>query len=266
MPLPKIIVQIYEVQTPEEARQLAGVGVDHIGGVILSENDWRKPQLLRTVEVARTAGVKSSLIPLFMDRDAIQRLLDFYQPDIIHFCESLVANLQIAGYCRTLIENQAMIKQRYPQIALMRSIPIAPPGLTRWVPTLELAAMFEPVSDFFLTDTLLVDQSGHSGDRQPVEGFVGITGQTCDWELAARLVQTSGIPVILAGGLAPHNVFEGIVQVKPAGVDSCTGTNALDPLGRTIRFQKDLEKVRHFVDETRRAQDYLQQASAHANI
>ena len=157
-----------------------------------------------------------------------------------------------------LILSDAGRKQN-PQVAIMRSIPIAPAGRSQWVPTLKIGDLFEPASDLFLTDTLLVDQDGNSKELQPVNGFVGITGQTCDWEMAAALVQRSRIPVILAGGLSPDNVFDGIVKVKPAGVDSCTGTNMRDDQGRSIRFQKDWAKVRHFVDETRRAQTYLEQ-------
>jgi phosphoribosylanthranilate isomerase len=61
----------------------------------------------------------------------------------------------------------------------------------------------------------------------------------------------------LAGGITPDNVFDGIMQVMPAGVDSCTGTNALDSKGRSIRFKKDLEKVKHMVNEARRAERIL---------
>jgi phosphoribosylanthranilate isomerase len=57
----------------------------------------------------------------------------------------------------------------------------------------------------------------------------------------------------LAGGLSPENVYDGIRFVKPAGVDSCTGTNRLDDQGRPIRFQKDMDRLRRFVEETRRA-------------
>jgi len=125
------------------------------------------------------------------------------------------------------------------------------------VPSIEFARIFEPVSDYFLTDTLLVKSSGLELKNQPVEGFVGITGRTCDWDMAAELVESSSIPVILAGGMATDNVFDGIKRVCPAGVDSCTGTNALDPEGKPIRFQKDLEKVKLFVEEARRAEKLI---------
>jgi phosphoribosylanthranilate isomerase len=65
--------------------------------------------------------------------------------------------------------------------------------------------------------------------------------------MARRLVDESSIPVILAGGISPENAAEGIRRVKPAGVDSCTLTNAVGEDGRPIRFRKDLEKVRRLV-------------------
>ena len=103
------------------------------------------------------------------------------------------------------------------------------------------------MSDWFLTDTLLV-----LGEEQPVAGHVGITGKVCDWEVARDLVIQSPIPVILAGGLSPENVAEGVCLTAPAGVDTCTATNLLDDSGKPIRFRKDPEKVRRFVAACRR--------------
>ena len=87
---------------------------------------------------------------------------------------------------------------------------------------------------------------------QPVSGFVGITGRTCDWEVAAKLVAASSIPVILAGGISPENVAEALQRVRPAGIDSCTGTNARDGNGEPIRFKKDLASVKRLVETVRR--------------
>ena len=158
------------------------------------------------------------------------------------------------GTCEELILLQENVKKRFPEIKIMRSIPISQSGMNDNVATIELARLFEPVSDYFLTDTLLIKESGSSLNNQPVKGFVGITGQTCDWDIAAKLVVSSRIPVILAGGISPDNVFDGIMHVRPAGVDSCTRTNAVDSAGSLIRFKKDIGKVKCFVEETRRAE------------
>lgn len=250
-----IIIQIYEVQTPSEAEKLIKIGVDHIGSVIVSEREWRIPIIKEAINFIDSTCSKSSLIMLFSELNNILRALDYYRPDILHFCENIASLYSIYGNCEDLILLQQNIKEKFPEIKLMRSIPITQSGMKNQVTSIEFARMFEPVSDYFLTDTLLVQSSDFGLKNQPVEGFVGITGRTCDWDIAAELVESSSIPVILAGGLAPDNVFDGIMRVCPAGVDSCTGTNSLDFKGKPIRFQKDLEKVRQFVEEVRRAKN-----------
>lgn len=254
----KIIIQIYEVQTPTEAEKLMALGVDHIGSVIVSQKSWKVPSIRDTVHLVQENDGRSSLIPLFDDPETICFMLDYYKPDIIHFCEAITFENGSGAFCNKLVLLQKSIKKRFPEINIMRSIPIPQHNVPNQGETFELANMFEAVSDYFLTDTLIVKSSGSVFDLQPVKGFVGITGKTCNWDMAAQLVQSSHIPVILAGGITPDNVFEGIMQVMPAGVDSCTGTNVLDSKGRSIRFKKDLEKVKHMVDETRRAEKAME--------
>jgi phosphoribosylanthranilate isomerase len=249
-----IIIQIYEVQSPPEAQMLIDIGVDHIGSVIVSEDDWKKPGIRETVNLVRRSTAKSSLIPLYNSLDSVLRTLDYYQPDIVHFCEALVDQADVWNFCEKLCHLQEAVKKRFSQMLIMRSIPIAPSGRSHLVPTLELAKVFEPTSDYFLTDTLLVGNPDSEADSQPVRGFVGITGQTCSWRTAAELVAASNRPVILAGGISPDNVAAGILKTRPAGIDSCTQTNALDERGAPIRFKKDFQKVTRVVKAVREAE------------
>jgi len=253
----KIITQIYEVQTPSEAEKLVSLGVDHIGSVIVSQKLWKVPLIRDTIDTIDGPDTRSSLIPLFSDIDAVLLALDYYNPDIVHFCEALTFQNGVSGTYKELILLQENVKKRFPEIKIMRSIPIPQYGMTDHLDAFELARLFEPVSDCFLTDTLIVEKSGSLSEHQPVKGFVGITGRTCDWNVAAKLVKSSRIPVILAGGITPDNVFDGIMHVRPAGVDSCTGTNAVDLEGNLLRFKKDFGKVKRFVDETRKAEQVL---------
>ncbi|MDI9571370.1 MAG: hypothetical protein QM278_11780 [Pseudomonadota bacterium] len=327
-----MLVQIYEIQTPWEAEHLIALGVDHLGSVITDRENWRDPAVREAVRLSAGTASRSSVIPLFNDLETVLRLLDYYRPDIVHFCENLPLRAE-AGDRRgaateRLVALQGAVRERFPKVRITRSLPVPgaaaatttvpgrarvpaaapgvdgsapegmgparrgdgrgdddarppdrvpddgrPPGprggttgLARTVPDLSgpagplragLAALldsFAPVTDFFMTDTLLTGPGGVEGDAiQPVAGFVGITGATCDWEIAAWLVRVSPRPVILAGGLGPENVAAAIGRVRPAGVDSCTRTNALDASGRPIRFQKDIDKVRRFVAAARRA-------------
>ncbi len=244
-----IVVQIYEIQDPKEAEAVIGLGVDRIGSVILSEENWKSFHIKETILVSKGAGVKHSVIPLFNNMDTLCRVVDYYEPDILHCCESLVEEDRRTMPLTGLIELQRCIKERYPGLEFMRSVPIPVPERKGEIPTMEVAGAFEKTSDCFLTDTWL--------GKEPVEGFIGITGRTCDWGTARRLVGSSAIPVILAGGLSPENVFDGIMAVRPSGVDSCTRTNVDDDTGSQVRFKKDLGKVARFVEEVRRAERHL---------
>lgn len=249
-----MIVQIYEIQTRQEAQLMIDLGVDHIGSVLLSQDHCHDEHLKQTVNLIQAAGRKSSLIPLFHQAERIIDAIEFYRPDIIHFCENLNFDGGSPQAVHEALERQKVIRSIFADLEIMRSIPIAVSGHQDKVASLKLAALFEPVSDWFLTDTLLIDSNTPASEtEQPVNGFVGITGKTCDWEIACKLVQTSRIPVILAGGLGPDNTHDGILNVKPAGVDSCTLTNAVDADGHPIRFKKDPEKVRAMVQAAREA-------------
>jgi len=242
-----MIIQIYEIQEPKEAALMAECGVDHIGGVVLSPDEWMIPALKESVNGIREAGRKSSIIPLFADPEAVYRVIDWYQPTIVHFCDSLnhEAAVDESAVSAAILLQQG-VKERFPHVEIMRTIPIAEPRFGSHVPTLELGRLLEGSSDWFLTDTLLV-----CGSAQPVTGHVGITGKLCDWDMARDLVNQSHIPVILAGGLSPENVTEGLRFTQPAGADTCTATNQLDESGKPIRFRKDPEKVRRFVESCR---------------
>ena len=241
-----MIVQIYEIQTPQEAEQCIEAGVDHIGSVILREEEWQKPEIRYTVSVSSGTDVKNSIIPLFGNLDNICRSVDYYEPDFIHFCDSLTDDQGTAIDLDRFISLQKDVKKRFPEVSIIRSIPIPVNGKGNEFPTLELAQEFEPFTDLFLTDTWL--------GKEPVEGFIGITGKLCDPGQAKDLVFQSGIPVILAGGLSPENVYESAMDIRPAGVDSCTLTNKQDDKGNPIRFKKDFSKVREFAGEAKRAQ------------
>lgn len=73
-------------------------------------------------------------------------------------------------------------------------------------------ADFAPFIDAYLIDTL-----------NPKTGQVGGTGLVGNWNRAARFVQESPVPVILAGGLTPANVARAIERVRPFAVDVNTG-------------------------------------------
>jgi phosphoribosylanthranilate isomerase len=242
-----MIVQIYEIQTPEEAERCMEVGVDHVGSVLLPMGEWRNQTLKETLRVSEGTRVKNALIPLFREMGMLFKILDYYRPDFVHFCESLTDRHGEKMELDPYVEAQLKIKEKFPEVGVMRSIPIPPKNSAPGFPTLEVARKLESVTDLFLTDTWM--------KNEPVEGFIGITGKPCNWKIAKDLVLQSKIPVILAGGLSPENVCAALMEVAPAGADSCTQTNRKDKEGNALRFKKDFERVKQFVQEVRRAEE-----------
>ncbi len=55
-------------------------------------------------------------------------------------------------------------------------------------------------------------------------GARGGTGESFDWELLAG--RRSEVPLILAGGLTPENVADGVTAARPFAVDVATGVEA----------------------------------------
>jgi phosphoribosylanthranilate isomerase len=250
-----MIIQVYEIQSPEEAQLMLEAGVDHIGSVIVSQEQWKDPELKAVIALVQQSGCRSSLIPLFEDESAIARCADYYRPDILHFCENInneAGPSDIPGSPPAM--RQLAMRERFPEIEMMRSIPVADAGNGDRLPSVEMALEFAPISDWLLIDTYLTDEDQN---HQPVDGYVGITGRICDWGVARQLVEAVDIPVILAGGIGPDNAYDAAVRVAPAGIDSCTNTNAVDAGGRPIRFSKDATKVRAMVKAAQKAQQLI---------
>jgi Phosphoribosylanthranilate isomerase len=267
----KTIVQIYEVQKPAEAEAVAALGVDHAGSVLIFRDSWKVPSIRRTVQTIQRAEAKSGLIPLFGDPLTVFHALDYYQPDFIHFCDALSifpgSKETAVREFDALITLQVDVKDRFPQIEIMRSLSVPQQGTTQESEVLNNILSFTkllvPFSDYFLIDTIIGNQSALR--HQPVAGYVGITGEVCDWNMARAIINQSPIPVILAGGISDENVFDAIIKLQPAGVDSCTKTNAVDKEGKPIRFKKDLKKVKRMVEETRRADSVLAESLKNAS-
>jgi phosphoribosylanthranilate isomerase len=223
-----MMVQIYEVTTPAEARTLGEMGVDHIG-VLVGDGSFPREQTIEKASeifAAIPAGSKRSALSLSHDADLIVRITTALMPDILHL--GAAPQHLSPAQVRTL-------KTGFPQVALMRSIPVVDES------SIALARSYDGVADWLLLD------SYESGDRQ-----IGALGVTHSWDLDRRIVESVRIPAIIAGGLGPENVQEAIRVARPAGVDSKTKTDKNDGT-----HTKDLKKVLAFVMAARNPNNRL---------
>lgn len=251
----KITVQIYEIQEPREAGPLIELGVDHIGGVILSSKNWRMPLLRESIALINRSSSVSTLIPLLTETDDILRSLAYYEPGFVHFCDDIPLRDENSAdlACEGIIRLHERVRREFPGLGIIRSIPVPEPHLPdsekAGAAVLRIASLLHDSCDFFMTDTLVGWSAGTASTLQPVDGFVGITGKCCDWAIASALCRQARIPVILAGGISPDNVREALLTVHPAGVDTCTLTNITDHRGVPVRFRKDPARIRRLLNE-----------------
>ena len=215
-------VQIYTLQTVEEALEVISVGVDNIGITPASiglpgeiSNETAK-DICEKVE----GGTKVAL-SVSSNIDEIMEMVMFVGPDVLHLCGE-PGELNTNGV-KSLRERLQKYNKELP---IMQAISVDD------MSALDFAKEYEHISDYFILDT----------STTAVQG-VGASGNVHDWNVSKAIVESVDIPVILAGGLSSENVQEAISTVHPWGVDSLTHTNKFLDDGS---FIKDIEKVREF--------------------
>jgi len=75
------------------------------------------------------------------------------------------------------------------------------------------------------------------------ENVGGGTGISFDHKVAEQ-IQNSGVPVIIAGGLAPGNVRDAVSATRPWGIDVCGGCEATPGMKDHVKVQQFIEGAR----------------------
>jgi len=215
-------VQIYTLQSVEEALEVVSVGVDNIGITPASiglpgeiSYETAKDICEKIEDATKVALSVSSNI------DEIVEMVQFVDPNVLHLCGE-PGELNTNGV-KSLKERLQKYNKELP---IMQAISVDD------MSALDFAKEYEHISDYFILDT----------STAAVQG-VGASGNVHDWNVSKAIVESVSIPVILAGGLSSENVQEAISTVNPWGVDSLTHTNKFLNDGS---FIKDIEKVREF--------------------
>jgi phosphoribosylanthranilate isomerase len=220
-----MLVQIYEISSPEEARSLSNLGVDHIG-VLVGDGSFPREQSVDRAQLVFSAispPSKGVALVLSADIRLIEAIISELKPSILHLG---------ASSDRLTPSMVRQLKQRPAPLTVMRSIPVVDDA------SIAIAKSYEDVADMLLLD------SHRPGDLQ-----IGALGVSHNWDIDRKIVGSVGIPVIIAGGLGPDNVVNAITVVRPFGVDSKTKTDKDDG-----SHTKDLQKVRRFVALAKSAQ------------
>ncbi len=171
-----------------------------------------------------TARHLISIMPPFTTSVAVTHLTN--AEDISELVSYIMpTTVQIHDYMPP--EEVRQVREALPGIKIIKAIHVTGPE------SLDLARSFEPVVDALLLDSRTANR-------------LGGTGLTHDWDLSSLIVQNSRIPVILAGGLNPENVYQAVKKVHPFAVDVNSGVET--------NQKKDYQKIIKFICEANQAE------------
>jgi phosphoribosylanthranilate isomerase len=202
-------IKICGITRPEDAKAAATAGADAIGLVF-------HPPSPRNVDPETAAGIVRSLPPfvaavaLFMNAgvDHVRSCLNAVPLDLLQFHGD-----ERPEFCRSF-------GRRYVKAVAMGTA----------TDPLGYAARYPDAAGFLL--------DSHGGGR------MGGTGDRFDWSL---IPGAFAAPLILAGGLDPENVADGVRQVRPYAVDVSSGVEV-------AKGVKSAGRIAEFVREVRRGE------------
>ena len=200
-------VKVCCIASVDEARLAIALGADALGLVSAMPSG---PGVIADVMIAEVAAAVPPPIATF--------LLTSRQD-----AAGIVAQVRASG------ANTVQLVDALPEGAYAE-LRAALPGvrLVQVIHVLDDASLDEAAAAAAHVDALLLD----SGNPRLAVKELGGTGRVHDWALSRAIVDRSPVPVFLAGGLRAENVADAVRQVRPFGVDVCSGVRTdgrLDP-------------------------------------
>ena len=214
-----MICQIYSLTKPEQAVACAEAGADFIGVNPTPNNSG----MTKEVAMAKAKAVFDAIDGKVKKKVALSidctfeeqvEIIEKLHPDILHICG------QDDDATPELVKK---LKEIDPDLWIEQAIAMTGPE------AIDKAIYMSEFCDVLILDSVVPNVIG-----------VGAAGITHDWTWDKEICEKAHCPVIVAGGLGPHNVEECVRKVRSWGVDSLTKTNIEGT------SDKDIEKVREF--------------------
>ncbi len=221
------MIQIYSIQTVEEALQCVQAGTEAIGVAVATGANLpaEVPEATCAEIFAALEGrAQRVLLVVTQTEEETVEYVRRLQPDILQLCGNrLPATPEFAAQCRAV----------RPGLRVLQAVGVDGQE------AIDRAKYFAGFCDMLILDSIAPGIAG-----------IGAAGRTHDWSIDAEIVRSVPCPVVLAGGLDAENVRAAIEAVRPWGVDSFTRTSDRLPDGGS---RKNIEKVRAFVQAAREA-------------
>src|SRR5215813_8360449 len=212
-------VKICGIRSSDEAKGVIEAGADALGFHIELEHS-RCP-----VAAATASGIISTLPP-FISSVVVTSETD--PKKLLHIMKStgattLQLHKEVSPETVNAVKTVAINTKIYVAISVISDASIA------------LAKNFENSADTVILDSVNKETGARGG-----------TGKTHDWSISKKIVESTSLRIILAGGLNPGNVVDAIKAVRPYAVDVNSGVS--NPDGT-----KDFLRVKEFVERAKSA-------------
>lgn len=211
--------KICGIRNEQDARTVIQAGADAVGflvGITHLAEDQISKQSAKEIIAGLPPFVSSVLVTHLTDASEIVRLASYLRVNTVQIHDYIPASAVDA------------VRRQLPCCKIIKAIHVLEEA-----EALALLHEFENHCDAILLDSRTKER-------------LGGTGKTHDWHISAKIVARSKIPVVLAGGLHPDNVYDAVRTVNPYAVDVNSGVE--------LKGYKSYEKIRRFIDEARRAE------------
>ena len=219
-------VKICGITSIHDARLAAEAGADYVGVLVDVAVSERTRSAAQAVEIASESPVPTVILLYNRSTPDIQEIVAQVQPFAV----------QLLGQ-----ETPQQVEELKHIVAcqLWKSVYLPagkPENVDIPAARAEMQAYRKAGADFLLFDSV---------DMSLEKPRYGGTGKTCDWNVAARLIAESPLPVFFAGGICPENVKAAIETIQPHGIDLCSGVEASKGIKDPRKLEQLMEQVKY---------------------
>lgn len=218
-------IKICGTTSIHDACLAADVGANYSGILVDVASSERSLTTTQAVEIAKESPIPTVLLLYNRTTSDIQEAVRQIQPYAV----------QLLGQ-----ESPQQVEKlkRLVNCQLWKSVYLPagnPENVDMQAVRTQMQAYCDAGADFLLFDTVdtSIDPPRYGG-----------TGKTCDWHVAAELIDQSPLSVFFAGGIRPDNVKDAIETIKPHGIDLCSGVEASKGVKDKQKLQRLMEQVK----------------------
>ena len=219
-------VKICGITSIHDARLAADAGADYVGVLVDVAVSERTRSTAQAVEIASESPIPTVILLYNRSTSDIQEIVSQVQPFAVQLLgqetPQQVEELKRTGACE-------FWKSVYLPAGSPKNVDI--PAVRQ-----EMQAYRNAGADFLLFDSV---------DVSLEKPRYGGTGKTCDWNVAAGLIEESPLPVFFAGGIRPENVKAAVETIRPHGIDLCSGVEASKGIKDPRKLEQLMEQVKY---------------------